>query len=119
MNSLVVDDEFVALSKLVSLLTPLGPCDAATSGNQALKLFSKALKNASPYDLVTIDIEMSDMNGIALLGRLQQEEQVQSGKRARKIMISGKCDAFLVKPVKQATLLAKLAELGLIPSGQA
>lgn len=129
MRSLVIDDEFVALSKLVSLLAPLGPADAVTSGQQAMAMFRKALEGGRPYDLVTIDIEMPDINGIVLLGRLQWEEQARHGPPAKKVMVTatsspsrvkaaaaGKCDAYLVKPVLREVLMKKLANMGLIPS---
>jgi two-component system, chemotaxis family, chemotaxis protein CheY len=129
MRSLVIDDEFVALNKLVGLLTPFGQCDAATSGCQALEMFCRALKDTCPYRLVTIDINMPDINGIVLLGRLQQAERVVACISARKLMVTaasseshvlaaatGDCDGFLVKPVRRTVLLQKLQALGLVPA---
>lgn len=127
MRSLAIDDEFVALSKMVAMLEPFGQCDAATSGQQALDLFCKALKEASPYRLVTIDINLPDTNGIMLLGRLQREERRCEAPRARKLVVTaesttsnvlaaltGECDGFLAKPVRRAVLLEKLAALSLL-----
>ena len=132
MRSLVVDDEFVALSKMVALLEPLGQCDAATSGQQALDLFNKALSDACPYHLVTIDINMPDVSGITLLGRLQREERARGAARSKKLVVTaatspsnvlaavtGECDGFLAKPIRRAVLLEKLAALGLLPEGVA
>jgi two-component system, chemotaxis family, chemotaxis protein CheY len=129
MRSLVVDDEMVAVDKLISLLAPLGSAEPATRGQQALELFRKALEEGCPYDLVTIDIEMPDMNGIMLLSRLRWEEQTRHGAPAKKIMVTahsttsrviaaatGKCDAYLVKPVQRDVLLDKLARLGMLPA---
>ncbi len=129
MRSLVIDDEFVALSKMVHLLKPFGQCDAATNGQQALQMFTDALHDACPYHLVTIDINMLDISGITLLGQLQAKDRAQGGRRAKKIIISavstssnvlaaatGECDGFLVKPVRRTALLDKLAELGLLPN---
>jgi len=132
MHSLVIDDEFVALSKMVALLEPFGSCDTATNAQQALELFSQALNEACPYHLVTIDIHLPDINGISLLGRLQAEERAHGGARARKLMVtaestssnvlaalSGECDGFLVKPVRRAVLLEKLAALDLLTANVA
>ena len=132
MRSLIVDDDFVAISKLVALLAPLGQCDAATNGQQALELFCKALRDTCPYHLVTIDINMPDISGITLLGRFQREEQARGAVRARKIMVTaasttsnvlaavtGECDGFLGKPVRRAVLMEKLAALGLLTSSVA
>ena len=132
MRSLVVDDEFVALNKMIGLLSPLGECEAATNGQQALDRFRAALDADKPYDLVTIDIEMPDMTGIAVLRRLQFEEQNRRRPPAAKIMVSAAasptnvmaagsshCQAFLVKPVRREMLMEKLAALGLIQAAPA
>ena len=128
MHSLAIDDEFVALAKMVAMLRPHGSCDAATSAGQGFDLFCKALHQGCPYRLVTIDINMPDANGLRLLVRLSREEQRHGAPRARKLIVTadssepnvwaaltGECDGFLVKPVRQAILLAKLSSLGLLP----
>jgi two-component system chemotaxis response regulator CheY len=130
MRSLAIDDEFVALSKMVAMLKPFGQCDAAMTSHQALELFCTALKEARPYGLVMIDINLPDINGITLLGRLQEEELRRNAPRARKLMVtadgtmgnvlaaaSGECDGFLVKPVHRAMLNEKLVALGLVMEG--
>jgi two-component system chemotaxis response regulator CheY len=127
MRSLVIDDEFVVLTKMVAMLEPFGQCDAAMTSRQALDLFRRALEEARPYDLVTIDINLTDMSGIMLLGRLQEEEGRRNAPRARKLMVtaestmsnvlaaaSGECDGFLAKPVRRAVLGEKLVDLGLL-----
>lgn len=128
MHSLTVDDEFVALSKVVSVLETLGPCDAFTSGQQALEQFRRTLAKGGHYDLILIDINLSDTNGLELLGRFQKEERACGAKPAKKLIVSanstvfnveaaiaGNCDGFLVKPVRRAVLLEKLAALQLAP----
>lgn len=132
MRSLAIDDEFVALSKMVAMLEPFGPCDAATSAQQALELHCKALSEACPYRLITIDINMPGTNGIALLGLLQAEERRRNAPRSRKLIVTaestasnvlaaltGECNGFMVKPVRRAVLLDKLAALGLLPDSMA
>jgi len=130
MRSLIIDDEFVALSKMVALLEPLGPCDAATNAEQAQSYFLKAIKTNAPYDLITIDINMPNMNGLTLLSRFQSEERSRECRRARKIIITADssafnvraalandCDGFLVKPISRSVLMEKLASLELVPAG--
>ena len=128
MRSLIGDDEFVALSKMVAMLEPFGQCDAATNAEQALELYRKALEEACPYRLVTIDINLPGTSGLSLLGLLQAEDRRRNVPRARKLVVtaestasnvlaalSGECDGFLVKPVRRGILTAKLADLGLVP----
>jgi len=130
MRSLAIDDEFVALSKMVAMLKPYGECDAALDSQQALELFCRALEDSRPYGLVMIDINLPDINGITLLGRLQEEERRRSAPRATKVMVTadgtlsnvlaavtGECDGFLVKPVRREVLCEKLVALGLLRAG--
>ncbi len=132
MRSLVVDDEFVALSKLKTLLEAYGQVDTASDGPRALELFRQALEARNPYHLVTLDIEMPGMDGVNLLRKLVQEEHIRGAMLSRKIMVTAasskanvwmsllaKCDAFLVKPVRREVLEKHLAALGLVVPGQA
>jgi two-component system, chemotaxis family, chemotaxis protein CheY len=132
MKTLVVDDEFVALSKMTGILSAFGECDAATSGEQAYEMYAKALGSAHPYELVTIDIEMPGMDGLTLLATMCEEEVRRQAYSAKKVMISAassvdnvrnaalnRCNAFLVKPVKKQALLQKLLEMGMIQEAQA
>jgi two-component system chemotaxis response regulator CheY len=127
MKCLVVDDEFVALTTLTTLLADVAQCDAATHGQQAIQMFSSAIIRRAPYDLITIDIQMPDMDGFALLKRLREEELLHNATPAKKIMVTAsssahnvnkavtnRCDQFLVKPVSKKLLFRKLADLGLI-----
>jgi two-component system, chemotaxis family, chemotaxis protein CheY len=125
MRSLVIDDESVALFKMVTMLEHFGQCDAATTSHKALDLFCRALEEACPYALVTIDINLPDISGIKLLGRLQQEEEQRNAPRARKLMVTAETtksnvlaaassDGFLAKPVRWAVLTEKLVDLGLL-----
>jgi two-component system, chemotaxis family, chemotaxis protein CheY len=129
MRILAVDDEFVALSKLVSLLEPLGQCDAYTSGQQALDQFRRVLGNGECYDLLMIDINLQDMNGLELLVRFQKDERNFQARSSKKLIvtaestasnvtaaINGECDGFLVKPLRRAVLMEKLAALQIVAS---
>lgn len=127
MKTLVIDDEFTALTKMKAMLEKYGEVDPATCGEQAIALFEKSIAEANPYDLITIDIELPDMNGIELLKIFNQKESAWQTSWAKKVIISASgtpdnvvksaknaCDAFLVKPIKKETLNEKLIALGLI-----
>jgi CheY-like chemotaxis protein len=127
MRALAIDDEFTALSLMVSLLSEYGDCDAATNGRQALEMFGKALVVGKPYDLLLLDIQMPEMDGLELLASISHSEKHSGATPAKKIVISAessphnvhvagkyKCDAFLVKPIRRDMLRAKLSELNII-----
>jgi len=123
MHILLIDDEPIALTKLELMLTNAGTCDTAGSGVEATEYFVKAINDNRPYDLVTIDIELPDITGLDLLDRFCELERKNGIAAAKKIMVTAhsnvdfvvkakdKCDAFVVKPLRKATLLAKIEEL--------
>jgi DNA-binding response OmpR family regulator len=123
MRILLIDDEPIALTKLELMLTNAGTCDTAGNGVEATEYFVKAISDNRPYDLVTIDIELPDITGLDLLNRFVELEQKNGIAAAKKIMVTAhsnvdfvvkakdKCDAFVVKPLRKATLLAKIEEL--------
>lgn len=132
MRTLVIDDEFVALTKMTAVLSEHGVCHAATSGTQALEMFVKAATSGQPYTLVTIDINMPHMDGYAVIQQLRLQERRLKITPARKIIVSAAadtdnvmraarsdCDGFLVKPVSRETLLKKLLPMGLLDAAQA
>ena len=127
MRFLVVDDEYIALTKVVTILSQFGSCDAATSGDQAYSMFPKAIDEGKPYNLMTIDIQMPGMNGLEFLKKVRKLEEKVLTLPSRKIFITAagystnviiakkyQCDAFLIKPVKKQMLLTKLVEFGII-----
>lgn len=128
MRILLIDDEPVALTKLELMLAKVGTCDTATSGIAATECFVKAIADNQPYDLVTIDIELPDITGLDLLDRFCLLEKKNVIAPAKKIMVTAhsnvdyvvkarnQCHAFVVKPLRKATLLEKIEAL--CPSGK-
>lgn len=127
MKCLAVDDEFVALTKMSTLLSDYGTCDTATNGEEALRMFHKAFLEGDPYQLMTIDIDMPGMNGIQLLKKITIDENLLFIPRSNKLIVTAegspgnvlqaienKCDSFLVKPVKKDTLQMRLKELNIL-----
>lgn len=126
MKILAVDDEFVALTKIQTMLSEYGYCDPAKDGQEALLLFEKAYLAGEKYDLITIDIEMPRIDGMELLKRISEYEDTMFIPKAKKIIVTAEgspsnvlkamenqCDAFLIKPVKKDRLEAKLSEFGM------
>lgn len=126
LRMLAIDDEFAALSKMKLMLSAYGECELATSGTQALELVKASFQTNRYFDLIAIDIELPDYNGIDLSGVIQIIENKYRHKSV-KIIVSAsgttenviraaqnKCADFLVKPVKRELLKQKLIDLGLI-----
>jgi hypothetical protein len=56
LRTLIVDDEPISRKILKALLAPLGGCDIAGDGKEALEAFAEALRRQTPYHLVCLDI---------------------------------------------------------------
>lgn len=128
MRILIVDDEFVSLTKMMVLFEPYGECEAATGGVQALKMIGDAFAKGTPYDLIALDIEMPGASGLEVLKVICQREQLRSMPVAKKLVVSAvssrnnvrealqhKSDAFLVKPITRENLAATLTRIGFLP----
>jgi len=127
MKILVIDDEYVALSRMVKLFSRWGEAVGATNGAQAKEMVEKAMQIGTPYDIISIDIELPDSDGLELLNQLRSIEERYHPENpwySKKIIISAKskhdniqkalalgCDDFLVKPVSLTTLEEKMKHL--------
>lgn len=127
MKILVVDDEYVALSRMVKLFSRWGEAEGATNAAQALEMAETALSEGTPYDIISIDIELPDSDGLELMNNLRVLEESKNRENpwfSKKIIISAKskhdniqkalalgCDDFMVKPVSLSTLEEKMKHL--------
>ncbi|HVP69369.1 MAG TPA: response regulator [Anaeromyxobacteraceae bacterium] len=129
LRTMVVEDEFTSRRILSRMLAPLGTCDVATDGKEALEAFGAALQEGSPYDVMCLDITMPDMNGHDVLKRIREMEEAAGlgGLDRVKIIMTtasddranimgafrSECDAYLVKPIAADRLMSTLSALGL------
>jgi two-component system, chemotaxis family, chemotaxis protein CheY len=127
MKILIADDDSSSLSKITAILEEMGACTAVESGTDAVKTFGDALSKAEPFDLVTLDIDMPDLDGIKVLQKIrmmEEEKKIPKSNRSRIIMVSGKsdkntlitclkagCDSFIVKPFNITTLIEKMEKI--------
>ncbi|WP_130470986.1 response regulator [Candidatus Magnetaquicoccus inordinatus] len=131
MKILIVDDVVANRIMLGNFLTPLGQCDMATNGVEALDWVEAALAENRPYDLILLDIMMPKMDGqetLKAIRDLEQTHQQSGGKEAVILMVTaydapemvtqaffkGYCTDFLSKPITRQVLMDKLQEYGLL-----
>jgi two-component system, chemotaxis family, chemotaxis protein CheY len=128
MKILVVDDEMVSREKMKMIMSHFGQCDAVENGAEAMEAFAKAWGSWTPYDLISLDVQMPQMDGIAVLGKirgLELEKGVSDNHRVKIVMVTarsdkgtivsciqGGCNEYVVKPFDKATVAKKLAKLG-------
>lgn len=130
MKILVVDDEFVSLQKLTLLLKERGEIGAATSGEQAIEMFIKAVEEKEPYDLITLDYDMPGLSGAETAEQIRKYEEdhgITSLNTAVKILMvtamsdgksimssfKGGCEGYLTKPFNKEEIKKSLATIGL------
>ena len=80
MRFLVVDDDFQARSLIQRLLHPYGVTEVATDGEEAVEAFRLAHKQGEPYDLITLDILMPNIDGQEALREIREIEKEQIGR---------------------------------------
>jgi signal transduction histidine kinase/DNA-binding NarL/FixJ family response regulator len=111
---LIVDDNIINLSMLVSTLEPLGfAIETADSGEEAIH---KAA--ATHPDLILLDLLMPEMDGDEVLRRIRRTEGLEHVKvigvsaaiadKERAGQFAAACDDFMAKPVEIGELLEKL-----------
>ena len=131
MKILVVDDEYVSRNKMQLLMRGFGECVSVESGTAALDAFKKAWESWTPFDVMSLDISMPDMQGSEVLAKVKQiekEKNVPEDKRIKIIMVTAKadkdsvinckktgCDDYIVKPFELETVIRKMGALGYSP----
>lgn len=134
MRILVAEDEFTARTLLTGLLGPLGTCDVAVDGKEAVFAVERAIAEGQPYDLICLDIGMPGLDGKEALRAIREIERghdlfvgagaativmttAQNGADTIMSSFADQADGYIVKPVEEHSLMGTLADLGLIDPG--
>jgi HD-like signal output (HDOD) protein/ActR/RegA family two-component response regulator len=128
MKILVVDDELVSRKKMQAIMDGLGECEAVENGNDAVQAFTGAWDRNDPFDLITLDIIMPEMDGtkvLSLIRQIEEERKIPRDRRAKIFMVTSLsekdtiiscvqtgCDDFIIKPFSQDTVSKKLMSRG-------
>ena len=128
MKILVVDDEMVSRTKLKLIMENFGRCEAVDNGKDALAMFQKGHAQGSPFDLIMLDIDMPQMDGVEVLSAMIEAEielNVSKSHKAKILMVTSYtdkdrvvsciqsgCDDYIAKPFDLQVIGKKLARLG-------
>jgi CheY-like chemotaxis protein len=125
LSILVAEDNEINALLMRSLLTRLGHHTViTTNGEEALESWLAAKSAAAPYDLVLMDIQMPQLDGIETTKRIRAREADQSGRRTPILALTANTlvedryacfeagmDGFLIKPLDREKLAEALAGL--------
>lgn len=130
MKILIVDDELRIRELLIRMMAKYGECEAVESGQAALEAFKAAQMKGEPFDLITLDIAMPDVNGLDVLFQIREMEKIAGVPADRRVSIimatgltdkdtfitsiKGGCDDYISKPFDRDTIEKKLLSLGLL-----
>lgn len=125
LSILIAEDNEINALLTRSLLTRLGHAvTVATNGEEALKSWDAALVAGAPYDLVLMDVQMPNLDGIEATRKIRKREATLSRSRTtilaltanaliddRHACLEAGMDGFLVKPLDRERLADALAGL--------
>jgi len=125
LSVLVAEDNEVNALLMRSLLTRLGhQAVITTNGEEALESWLSAKSAGTPYDLVLMDIQMPQLDGIETTKRIRAREAAQPGRQTPILALTANTlvedryacfeagmDGFLIKPLDRDKLADALAGL--------
>ena len=124
---LVVDDDFVSRSKMEAIVESLGEYNSVENGKEAIALFQANFKGDKPFDIITLDIEMPDMDGTEVLLKIREKENNHNIAKENQVKImmvtshsdkghlitclQAGCNDFIAKPFEIETITKKIDNL--------
>lgn len=129
MKMLVVDDELVSRKKMIKIISDFGQCEGVKNGKAAVSAVMKSLEDWKPYNLITLDVSMPDINGTQVLDairKLEEERGLDEDEKTKILMVTshsdvetvkacaGKCDGYIVKPFNKDVMVAKMKKIGVL-----
>ena len=134
MKTLIVDDQVVSRMKIQKIMEGFCEIDAVDCGQAAIEAYKKSLELKAPYDLITLDVSMPDLDGREVLKTirdLEADHQIDTDRQVKILMITSSsdketvlssihagCDDYLVKPLNREAISTKLKKFGLIVSNE-
>lgn len=129
-RTLCIDDNPICSRRIGMLIQDYCNCDFAVNGREGVDMYAKSLEQGNAYQLITLDIQMPEMDGHSTLKAIRQLEESRGiyGLDGVKIIMSTSqedpdhifgafregCEAYVFKALMAEKLLGEMAKLGLL-----
>lgn len=130
MRVLIADDDRCSRELLRCYLSLVGAtCELATNGREAAENYELAFREGRRIDLICLDLDMPEVDGVVALFRIRQLETVYGVRKQNQVkilVISGRSDGidllevfrseydgYFAKPLSYGDFTTKLRQLGL------
>ncbi len=121
---LVVDDSATSRAFIQMQLRAWGiRNDSAASGKAALEMLKDAIRHKDPFTVALVDMQMTDMSGLALAQKIKTDPRISSTRLAvvtslrrrsdHKAMKESGIESWFTKPVKPSQLYEWLSSTGI------
>lgn len=122
MKTLIVEDDAISRVILQTTLKPFGVTEVQATGKGAAARVKAARDQGEPFDLVTLDIMMPEVDGQTALKEIRAIDTTckvimttaLDDQKNQMMAYASHCDGYLVKPIRTAKLLELLRSLQLI-----
>ena len=77
------------------IMDGLGECQAVESGSAAMAAYKNHMKTSAPFDLITLDVAMPDIDGTDVLHsirEIEKEKKIPEGKQVKILMVTSRSD---------------------------
>ena len=95
MKILIVDDDPVSRKLLEKQMSDFAECEAAETGKEAISAYKSGWENWVPFDLITLDISMPDIDGkevLKTIRTIEYEKNIPKSKQVKILIATANAD---------------------------